>query len=286
MKQLKLTRTIRQLLYLTAIIFIPITNIYALNSNKGSDTKNRILIDQNGKRIIHAVHLNDEIKIDGRLEEAAWEAVTFLGDFLQREPNEGAIATERTEIGVLYDQRNLYFGIKCFDSEPEKIIAREMRRDAIVDDDDYFEIVIDTYHDKRSGYYFITNAHGSKREAQLANEGRDFNPAWDGVWWCKSAITHEGWFLEIAIPRKTLRFAEQDSSVWGINFARMIRRKNEHVYWQNIPRHLGGAGLFRLSEAGTLQGMTDLKMGGNLEPIDFNLDLLHVNKIFNFFFRY
>jgi len=224
-----------------------------------------MLIDQNGKRTIRAVHLTDEIKIDGRLDEPAWEAVTFQGDFRQREPNEGEPATERTEIAVLYDKRNIYFAIKCFDSDPEKIIAREMRRDAIVDDDDYFEMVIDTYHDKRSGYYFITNAHGSKREAQLANEGRDYNPAWDAVWKCKAQITDEGWFLEIAIPWKTLRFAEHDSSVWGINFARMIRRKNEHVYWQSIPRHLGGAGLFRLSEAGTLQGMTDLKMGGNLE---------------------
>ena len=208
MKQRKLIRTITQLICFTATIFISITNIYALNSNEGSDAKNRILIDQIGKRIIHAVQLNDEIKIDGRLNEPAWEAVTFQGDFLQREPNEGAPATERTEIGILYDQRNIDFGMKCYDSEPEKIIARDMRRDAIVDDDDYFEMVIDTYHDKRSGYYFITNAHGSKREAQLANEGRDYNPAWDGVWWCKSAVTDDGWFLEIAIPWKTLRFAE------------------------------------------------------------------------------
>ena len=253
------------LLCLSNIILLSNINGWAANSNTILKANSFVLIDQNGKRIIHAVQLNDEIKIDGRLDEAAWQAVTFQGDFLQREPNEGEPATERTEIGVLFDQRNIYFGIKCFDSEPDKIIAREMRRDAVVDDDDYFEMVIDTYHDKRSGYYFITNAHGSKREAQLANEGRDYNPAWDGVWKCKAQVTDEGWFLEIAIPWKTLRFAENDSPVWGINFARMIRRKNEHVYWQSIPRHLGGAGLFRLSEAGTLQGMTDLKMGGNLE---------------------
>jgi len=265
MKQLKLYRIITHLLLLTSITFIAVTNTWALPSNKGSEVKKHILIDQNGKRIIWAVQLPDEIKIDGRLDEPAWEAVTFQGDFLQRETNEGEPATERTEIAVLYDKRNIYFGIKCFDSDPEKIIAREMRRDASVDDDDYFEIVIDTYHDKRSGYYFITNAHGSKREAQLANEGRDYNPAWDAVWNCKARITDEGWFLEIAIPWKTLRFAEHDSSVWGINFARMIRHKNEHVYWQNIPRHFGGSGLFRLSEAGTLRGMTDLKMGGNFE---------------------
>ena len=140
-----------------------------------------------------------------------------------------------------------------------------MRRDELVDDDDNFEMILDTYHDKRSGYYFITNPYGSKREAVLANEGRDYNPNWDGVWWCKSHINSEGWFLEIAIPWKTLRFSEQDSSVWGINCARSIRRKNEHVYWQLISRDVGRAGIFRVSEAGTLQGLTNLKMGGNLE---------------------
>jgi hypothetical protein len=258
-------RIITQLLCLTSIIFLSTTNLWSSDSKKISNVKNHISIDENGKRIIWAKHRTQHIKIDGKLDESAWESATFQGDFLQREPDEGQPATERTEIGLLYDQQKLYFGIKCFDSGPEKIIAREMRRDALVDDDDYFEMILDTYHDKRSGYYFITNAHGSKREAQLANEGRDYNPDWDGVWWCKSQVTDEGWFLEIAIPWKTLRFAEKDSSVWGINFARKIRRKNEHVYWQLIPRYLGGAGLFRLSEAGTLHGLSDLKMSGNFE---------------------
>ncbi|UCF04056.1 MAG: carbohydrate binding family 9 domain-containing protein [bacterium] len=250
---------------LTAIFLMLITNVWGSDSGIGADEKKHMLLGHDGKRTILAVRLHGKVKIDGRLDDPAWNAVEFQGDFTQREPDEGEPSTERTEIGILYDERNIYFGIKCFDSEPEKIIAREMRRDAIVDDDDYFEMAIDTYHDKRSGYYFITNPHGSKREAQVANEGRDFNPAWDGVWRCKSCITEDGWFLEIAIPWKTLRFVEQDSSIWGINFARMIRRKNEHVYWQLVPRKLGGAAVFRFSEAGTLQGMTDLKMGGNLE---------------------
>lgn len=244
-------------LSLAGILFLSLTTSWAVDG--------QAVTDQNGRRVIHALIRSDEIQIDGKLNEPAWETVNFQGDFRQREPDEGHPASEGTEIGVLYDKRYIYFGIKCFDSEPGKIIAREMRRDAVVDDDDYFEMVLDTYHDRRSGYYFITNAHGSKREAQLANEGRDYNPAWDGVWICKTQITKQGWFLEIAIPWKTLRFTEQDVSVWGINFARMIRRKNEHVYWQLIPRHLGGAAIFRLSGAGTLQGMTALKMGGNLE---------------------
>ncbi len=222
--------------------------------------------DADGKRYINAIRTEGPLNIDGLLNDPAWQNVWFQGQFIQREPEEGAPASEKTEAGFLYDEKNLYIGVRCYDSEPDKIIAREMRRDAIVDDDDYFELVLDTYHDHRSGYYFITNPHGVKREAVLANEGRDYNPAWDGIWSCKAKITDEGWFIEIAIPWKTLRFVEQETSVWGINFARMIRRKNEHVYWQPIPRDFGrGAGLFRLSEAGSLRGIADAKMGGNLE---------------------
>jgi len=222
--------------------------------------------DVDSKRSITAVRTEIPLKVDGLLNDAAWQNARFQGQFTQREPEEGAPASEKTEVGFLYDEKNLYIGVKCYDSEPDKIIAREMRRDAIVDDDDYFEMVLDTYHDHRSAYYIITNPHGVKREALMANEGRDYNPAWDGVWSCKAKITNEGWFLEIAIPWKTLRFAEQGSSEWGFNCARMIRRKNEHVYWQLIPRDFGrGAGIFRLSEAGSLHGIAEAKMGGNLE---------------------
>jgi hypothetical protein len=236
------------------------------DSFKSSGKNSRAPRDDNGKRYITAVRTERPLAIDGLLDDPAWQTAQFQGQFTQREPEEGMPATEKTEVGFLYDEKNLYIGAKCYDSEPSKIIAREMRRDAIVDDDDYFEFVLDTYHDHRSGYYFITNPHGVKREAALANEGQDFNPAWDGLWMCKAKITDEGWLVEIAIPWKTLRFAEQESSVWGINFARMIRRKNEHDYWQLIPRDIGrAAAIFRLSEAGSVRGITEAKMGGNLE---------------------
>ena len=249
--------------------------------NPEKDTK--ILLDTNGKRYITAISTDTPLKIDGLLNEPAWGTASFQGQFKQREPEDGAPASEKTEVGFLYDKKNLYIGIKCFDSEADKIIAREMRRDAFVDDDDYFEMILDTYHDQRSGYYFITNPFGAKRDAVLANEGRDYNPAWDGVWLCRAKITEDGWFVEIAIPWKTLRFEEKDSSVWGVNFARMIRRKNEHVYWQFIPRDIGGrAGLFRLSEAGSLQGISNAKMGGNLELRPYFLGGLENDRNTNF----
>ncbi len=253
-------------LLLLVCLVVLVGQIWGEDPSKNSERNSNNPRDANGKRYITAIRTETRLDIDGFLDDPAWQTARFQGQFLQREPEEGAPASEKTEVGFLCDEKNLYIGVKCYDSEPDKIIAREMRRDAIVDDDDYFEMVLDTYHDHRSGYYFITNPHGVKREGVLANEGRDYNPSWDGVWSCKAKITNEGWFIEIAIPWKTLRFTEQNSSVWGINFARMIRRKNEHVYWQLIPRDFGrGAGIFRLSEAGSLRGIADAKMGGNLE---------------------
>ncbi len=257
------------------LILLIVLNLFLVSqfatAEDGSSKPLTGLNNSSDKRVLTAVRIEKRVKIDGRLNDSVWEKANFQSHFLQREPYEGRPATEKTEVGVLYDSGHIYLGVKCFDSEPDKIIAREMRRDAVVDDDDYFEFILDTYHDQRSGYYFITNPYGSKREAKLANEGQSYNPSWDGVWICKSQITEEGWFLEIAVPLKTLRFPEGKDTVWGINFSRMIRRKNEHVFWELIPRDMGHAGLFRLSEAGTLQGLTGIKMGGNLELIPYFL---------------
>jgi len=264
-------------------IIILAGRVWAENPAQNSAPNSKVLRDANGKRYITAIRTETPLKIDGLLNDPAWRAAQFQGQFTQREPEEGAPASEKTEVGFLYDKKNLYIGVKCYDSDPDKIIAREMRRDAIVDDDDYFEMVLDTYHDHRNAYYFITNPYGVKRESLMANEGRDYNPAWDGVWWCKAKITSEGWFVEIAIPWKTLRFVEEASSEWGFNCARMIRRKNEHVYWQLIPRDFGrGAGIFRLSEAGTLQGIAGVKMGGNLELMPYFLGGLENDANTNF----
>ena len=248
-----------------AFSFIISSHVWSYGFRFEANKTGRILVDSNGKRYLMASPAETKVNVDGKLDDTAWQNALFQGDFIQREPEEGEPATERTEIGVLFDKDNIYFGIKCYDSEPDRIIAKEMRRDAEMRNDDRFSLILDTYYDRRSGFYFTTNPHGSKRDAVMANEGRQYNSAWDGIWICRAGINEEGWFAEIAIPWKTLRFAEKDSSIWGVNFSRTIRRKNEEVFWQLVPRNLGFFGLFRISEAGTLKGMTHLKMGGNLE---------------------
>ena len=222
-------------------------------------------IDDRGFRFIPSTAVVSDLKIDGRLDEEDWRNAVFQGHFLQREPDIGQDATEKTKVAVLRDDNFLYIGVKCFDSEPSKIIAREMRRDARMENDDHFQIVFDTYRDRRNGFYFEINPNGCRRDASFGDEGQSYNSDWDGIWECGARINEEGWFAEVAIPWKTLRFAEEDTATWGINFARIIRRKNEQDFWQLVTRDAGRRGMFRLSQAGSLVGLTGMKAGGNLE---------------------
>ena len=140
-----------------------------------------------------------------------------------------------------------------------------MRRDARMDEDDNVKMVFDTFRDKRNGFYFSVNPNGCRRDATFGDEGKSYNSEWDGIWQCSAVVSDSGWFAEVAIPWKTFRFANVDSATWGFNVARTIRRKNEEVYWQLISRDAGRMGIFRLSQAGSLTGLTDMQAGGNLE---------------------
>lgn len=245
-------------------VLLTVNLIFMLNiSNVSAD--DRLPVQASDKNFLQAEFTNDKIQIDGALDETSWQQAYFSKRFQQWEPSDGELPTESTEIGCLYDTKNLYLGIKCFDSEPKKIIRTELRRDAYMDNEDYFEIILDTYNDQRSGFYFIFNAYGNKRDAKMSDEGRNFNPEWDGIWECKAKIEEQGWFVELAIPWKTLRFVEGDKVYFGANFGRMIRRKNEKLDWNHIPRSVGGHGIFKLNYAGTVGPFKGLRMGGNLE---------------------
>ena len=222
-------------------------------------------VNSKGYRYFQIKTTPSEIVIDGRLTEPAWQASVFQNQFLQREPQFGQPPTEKTAVGILSNEEYLFIAVKCYDTDPSAIIANEMRRDAIVDNDDYFEFILDTFNDRRNGYYFIINPNGVKREGTVGNEGKAFNPDWDGIWKCSTQITPEGWFAELAIPWKTLRFDAQRDTIWGVNFARMIRRKNEHVYWQLIPLDAGRGGMFRISQAGYLKGISGVQASGNID---------------------
>ena len=207
-----------------------------------------------GSRRIQAVRVSDAIKIDGVLDEAPWSLVQPATDFLQQEPTEGAPASERTEVRVLFDDRNIYFGIRAFD-DPTRINARELVRDASFSNDDKIEILLDTYNDKRNAFRFAINPLGTQQDALITDEGRDVNLSWDAPWISSGKIDKTGWTVEIAIPLTTLRFTEGEDT-WGFNSARIIRRKNEENLWTSWQRSFG---LERVSQAGELVGVGDIK---------------------------
>src|SRR5260221_2362873 len=138
--------------------------------------------DSRGPRRIHAIRATDPIKIDGLLDESAWALAQPATDFLQQQPTEGAPASERTEVRVLFDDRNIYFGIRAFDSDAKHINARELVRDADFSNDDTVAILLDTYHDRRNGFRFIVNPLGTQQDALITDEGRDINVTWNGSW--------------------------------------------------------------------------------------------------------
>ena len=215
--------------------------------------------------------VEDAPDIDGRLDEAVWQTAAIIDTFTQQEPSEGDPATERTVVRLLYDARALYIGVEAHDSQPGGVIATEMRRDSPrLFDEDNFQFILDTFQDRRSGYMFVVSPLGAKLEQQVAEEGEggfrgsnspNVNVNWDGVWDAVARRTADGWVAEIAVPMVTLRFPTAETQVWGANFMRNIRRKNEQIFWAPISKEYQ---LTRVSQAGTLAGIRGVNRGMDL----------------------
>lgn len=225
-----------------------------------------------GDRRITAVRTTTAITLDGALDEAAWRDAPPASEFVQTEPREGQPASEQTEVRLLYDDRALYVGVFAHDVSPGDIIVNDLRKDFDTSRTDVFQIVFDTFGDERNGYMFAINAMGAKWDAQMVNEGRDVNSNWDGIWSVATRITRDGWYAEIEIPFRTLRFADQDVQTWGVNFMRRIRRKNEDNYWAPLPRIYD---LSRVSLAGSVDGLSGVRPGSDLRVKPYALSSGH-----------
>jgi hypothetical protein len=220
-------------------------------------------------REVKAVRTDESIQVDGKLDDTAWQKAEVIDTLFQREPEEGVPITEATEIRILYDDEYLYIGVNCTDSQPDRIVASEMRRDASLQDNDYFEIYLDTYHDHRNAAYFQTNPLGARRDALISGEGSRINWDWDGLWYSKTRRDERGWTIEIAIPFYTLRFKTANTQIWGVNFGRHIARKREEAYWAPISRDLGYFGKYRISYFGNITGLEGLKQGRRLHIMPY-----------------
>ncbi|MGE0394259.1 MAG: DUF5916 domain-containing protein [Vicinamibacterales bacterium] len=222
------------------------------------------------KPVLRAVHVPGGLKLDGRLDEEVYKLPPATTQFIQQEPRPGEPATEKTEAWVFYDEKNIYFCFRLWDSHPERMIINEMRHDASQDifQNENISITIDTFHDQRSGYYFMTNPLGARRDVQFQSEQQN-NGEWNPVWNPVSQRFDQGWTTEIAIPFKSIRYPAGEQQTWGILFRRVVRWKNESTYLTAMPPGVGPGGVYRLQNEATLEGLKVPAAGRNLDILPF-----------------
>ena len=200
------------------------------------------------------------IVIDGSLDEAAWRQAPTIGDLVQRIPVAGAAPTERTEVRLLYDEDNLYIGVMSHDTEPDRVLASQMARDASLNADDRLAIVLDTFRDQSNAFHFATNPAGAMVDGLVFANG-ETNDDWDGIWIVRTARTGAGWSAEFAIPFKTLSFPAGETA-WGFNISRTIQRKLEENRWTGARFQTQ---FFQISEAGRITNLEGLQQGVGLD---------------------
>ncbi len=203
-------------------------------------------------RRVEAVRLSDPLNIDGRLEEGLYSGQSY-SDFVQFIPHNGSRASERTEVWIGYDDDALYVGARMWDSEPDSVETRVGRRDEWLNTD-IFEVIIDSYHDKRTGYSFQINPSGSILDETYFNDSWT-DRTWDGIWEGRTTIDQYGWTAELRIPYSNLRFNEQEVYTWGFFPTRYIQRRNEWDYFVYVAQDESGL-MSRAAEMNGIQGIS------------------------------
>lgn len=197
--------------------------------------------------------------IDGLLTDEAWNQVEWSGDFTQQSPDEGKTPSQKTKFKILYDAKNLYVLFRLYDKETDKIVRRMSRRDGF--EGDWVEINIDSYGDKRTAFSFTASASGVKGDEYISNDGNNWDPSWDPIWYLKTSIDSEGWVAEMRIPLSQLRFADKPVHTWGIQSTRLYFRNEERDLWQFIPQKESGW----VRHFGELNGLVGIKPQKQLE---------------------
>jgi hypothetical protein len=197
--------------------------------------------------------------IDGRLDEEAWTLAEVVEDLHQISPQEYDEPSQRTQVFVLFDEDNLYIAAKLWDTEPDRITAQILRQGSDIRNDDNFGVILDPFHDRRSGYRFQVNANGVRAEAIFQNVTQT-QSNWQGIWQAEARIVEDGWTVEMAIPYKTLSFNPANDT-WGINFSRQIARNNESIGWVSRTRAQNP------SVAGIAIGLDGLQQGRGLDIV-------------------
>lgn len=207
-----------------------------------------------------------KIQIDGLVNEDFWAGIDPVNDFVMRVPVEGGKPTENTEVRMAYDEENIYMAITMYDSNPSGIKAFQKAYDSDVDLEDSFTWFFDTYYDKRNAYLFAITPLGVKADALVSTgQGSSVNRNWDGIWELSTKMGDYGWSAEVKIPFRTLNF-DPSNETWGINFRRIIRRKNEEVYWTGYKLNQE---IDRPQDGGKLTGIKGISQGIGLEAVPY-----------------
>jgi len=228
--------------------------------------------DPDGRATVRATRVRDPLELDGRLDEPFYDSVQFITDFVQQLPDEGAAGSERTEAWILFDDDNIYISARCYDRAPtSQWVANEMRRDVIqLRNNDSFSVMLDAFYDRRNGLAFLVTPIGGFSDFAITNEGGSVNSDWNTIWDSRTGRFDGGWTVEMRIPFKSLRYRPTEEQLWGIQLRRIIRRRTEASYLTPLPISAARgnsviAGLWRVSEAGSLVGLEVPSESLNLE---------------------
>src|SRR6184192_1697903 len=199
------------------------------------------------------------ISLDGLLNEPAWRDAPVM-KLSQQAPKPGQPTPYETEVRVIVTSDRIYFGFTCKDPDPRRIAIHTMQRDGDMTGDDTVSVVLDTYGDRRTGYFFQINAAGARVDG-LISRSESASLDWDVIWDARTARTPEGWSAEIVIPSRTLSFTPGLND-WGLNLERFIPRERQWLRWSSPTLD---SFLYDLSRAGRLSGLAELQQGKGLE---------------------
>ncbi len=223
--------------------------------------------DENGGATVRAIRLSAPLDVDGSLDEAVYTENPPFGELIQTVPATGQPASERTDLWLMFDDRNIYVGARVYDSAPpDEWIANEYRRDsAPLRQNDHIGVGFDTFYDRRSGFMFYASPLGAFSDYSIIDEGQP-NGDWNPVWNVRTGRFEGGWTMEMIIPFKSLRFDGGSNQTWGFQVRRSIRRKNEWSYLTALPASMGGPmGLNRVSLYGSVAGIDAPASGRTFE---------------------
>jgi hypothetical protein len=234
---------------LTLLLVCFVLNVYGQNNQRRSYTA----LKTDGQHIV----------IDGKLDEEEWANALWQNNFTQFRPSEGEPPLQQTEFAILYDENNVYVGIKAFDTDPDSIVQRLSRRDE--PDGDLIGIQFDTFNDQRTAFAFITTAAGVKFDFVISNDGEREDPTWDPIWWVKTSLDEKGWYAEMRIPFSQLRFENKTNGGWGLQVGRIIFRNQEMSVWQPADRKQNAW----VSQFGRLHGIENIAPKKNLDILPY-----------------